>query len=397
MPSKVLSKLFVIMLVVFTALSFTSSVRASGDPITPTPLPIGAPPVSSGLSNIVLSNADFEAGLSGWQTWSEDTGKPTEAESLNYAVAPFFSIERNPLLIKSGAVSLHVGRIYDPWHAGLKRTVIVAPHAAVRFCLYGRLYASNRDFGHEPSWASLDGRMQVGVYPDDADWNTTGVVWSLPVNPHDEWREMCVDATSGDNGRITLLTSVNYRGQAAKHLDAWWDDATLNVSGGAVVPSPAGLINQVLGLTTTRPISILLLIPSQSITAYTVLSAQVFASAQGLTLAIASTGNLALLNGNAVLAPTPIPAPPTRVFTPTLMPQATPTTAPSITPTLHAPTVTATAAATVGPAQSIRVTPSVTVVAAVPSPQPITPVPLIGLGALLVAGVVGAVYVIRRR
>lgn len=391
MSSKVLSKLFV-MLLVFTALSFTSSVRASGDPITPTPLPIDVPPVSPGSSNIVLSNADFEAGLSGWQTWSEDTGKPTDAESLDYAVAPFFSIERNPLLIKSGAVSLHAGRIYDPWHAGLKRMVIVAPNAAVRFCLYGRLYASNRDFGHEPSWASLDGRMQVGVYPDDADWNTTGVVWSSPVNPHDKWREMCVDATSGDNGRITLLTSVNYRGQAAKHLDAWWDDAMLSVSGGAVDPSP---INQMLGLTTTRPVSVLLLIPSQSITAYTVLPAQVFASAQGLTLAIASANTLALFNGNAALAPTPIPASPTSVLTP--LPTLTLQITPSVTPTPHTPTITATAAATVGPAQSIRVTPSVTAVAAGPSPQPITPAPLIGLGALLVAGVVGAAYVMSRR
>ena len=162
MSSKVLSKLFVMLLVVFTALSFTSTVRSSGDPITPTPLPVGVPPVSSGLSNIVLSNADFEAGLSGWQTWSEDTGKPADAESLDYAVAPFFSIERNPLLIKSGSAALHVGRIYDPWHAGIKRVMIVAPNATVRFCIHGRLYASNRDFGHEPSWASLDGRMQVG-------------------------------------------------------------------------------------------------------------------------------------------------------------------------------------------------------------------------------------------
>jgi hypothetical protein len=383
MSPKVLSKLFV-MLLVFTALSFTSSVRASGDPITPTPLPASNP------STIVLSNADFEAGLSGWQTWSEDTGKPTDAESLDYVVAPFFSIERNPLLIKSGAASLHVGRIYDPWHAGIKRVMIVAPNATVSFCIHGRLYASNRDFGHEPSWASLDGRMQVGVYPGDADWNTTGVVWSSPVNPHDEWREICVDATSGDNGRITLLASVNYRGQAAKHLDAWWDDATLSVSGGAVDSSP---INQMFGITTTRPVSVLLLIPSQLITAYTVLPAQVFASAQGLTLAIGSANTLALLNGNAALAPTPIPASPTRVFTPTLTPQATP----SITPTPHAPTVTATTVPTVRTIQPIRVTPSVTAVAAGPSPQPITPAPLIGLGALLVAGVVGAAYVIRRR
>jgi len=399
MPSKLLPKLFVLMLVIFIALSFASPAQSSGELATPTPLPIGVPPLITTPSNIVLSNADFEAGLSGWQTWSEETGKPARADSLDYVVAPFFSIERNPLLIKSGAAALHVGRIYDPWHAGLKRTVTVAPNAAVRFCISGRLYASNRDFGQEASWAALDGRMQVGVYPGEADWNTTGVVWSAPVNPHDEWREMCVDSPAGENGRITLLTAVNYRGQAAKHLDAWWDAATLSVSGGAVDPSPTGSINQVLGLTTTRPVSVLLLIPSQSISAFTVLPAQVFASVQGLTLSIAPANSLAPFSSSAVLAPTSLPASPTNVPTlrPTLTSHATPTSAPTVTPPPPLPTVSVAVVSTVKPASPPRVTPAATVAADVPASQPITATPLIGLGALLVTGAVGAAYVMSRR
>ena len=77
MPSKLLPKLFVLMLVIFTALSFASPARSSGELATPTPPLITTP------SNIVLSNADFESGLSGWQTWSEDTGKPARADSLD--------------------------------------------------------------------------------------------------------------------------------------------------------------------------------------------------------------------------------------------------------------------------------------------------------------------------
>jgi hypothetical protein len=261
------------------------------------------------------------------------------------------------------------------------------------------LYASNRDFGHEASWAALDGRMQVGVYPGEADWNTTGVVWSAPVNPHDEWREMCVDTTAGETGRITLLTSVNYRGQAAKHLDAWWDAATLGASGGAVDPSPAGSINQVPGLTTTRPVSVLLLIPSQSISAFTVLPAQVFASVQGLTLSIAPANSLALLSSSAVLAPTSMPASPTSAPTPTPLATlpATPTSAPTGTPPPPLPTIKVAVVSTVKPPSPPRVTPAATAVADAPASQPITATPLIGLGALLVTGAVGAAYVMSRR
>jgi hypothetical protein len=170
---------------------------------------------------VALPNADFESGLVGWQTWSEDTGKPADASTLDYANTPFFRIEHNPVLVHTGQASLHVGRIYDPWHAGLKRSINVPPGASVRFCIDGRLYASNRDFGHEPSWSSLDGHMQVGIYPDgQADWSTSGIVWSEAANPHDEWQPICVQAVAGSTGRITLFTSTNYRSVAAKHLDA---------------------------------------------------------------------------------------------------------------------------------------------------------------------------------
>ena len=399
MLSKLLPNLLVILLLVIIALGFAPVARSSGEQVTPTPLPIGNPPVPSDLSPTVLSNADFEAGLLGWTTWSEDTGKPTQAESLDYVVAPFFSIEHNPVLIKTGQAALHVGRIYDPWHAGLKRAIVVAPNATVRFCISGRLYASNRDFGHEPSWAALDGRMQVGLYPEgDADWNTAGVIWSAPVNPHDEWRELCVEATAGASGRITLLTSVNYRGLAAKHLDAWWDDAALSVSGGASEPSLAGPINQMLGLTTTRPVSVLLLIPAQPSTAYTVWPAQIFASAQGLTLALVSTNTQALLNGGLVPAPTPGPASPTTAPTPqpTSTPPATSTPAPTATSTA-APTVTAKRMATAEFAKPIATPSLAPTMPDVASPQPIAATPLLSLGAVLVVGVVGAAYVMSRR
>ncbi len=124
---------------------------AGGDP--PRPTPISPPPITS---TAVLINSGFEGGLLGWTPWFEDTGKPARAESLDYVVAPTFSIERNPLLVQAGEASLHIGRMYDPWHAGLKQIARVTPNARVRFCAVGRVYASNRDFGREASWAALN-------------------------------------------------------------------------------------------------------------------------------------------------------------------------------------------------------------------------------------------------
>lgn len=403
MPSKPFGLWLLIICLAFIAVAFSPApVRSSGEPPTPTPLNIGG--IFPQLTPVpaILSNPDFEAGLTGWQTWHEDTGKPARAGSLDYAIEPAFSTERNPALIKSGSASLHIGRIYDPWHAGLKRAAMVTPRSTVRFCMDGRLYASNRDFGHEPSWASIDGQMQVGLLIGDGDWTAAAITWSAPVNPHDDWLEMCVESTAGDTGRLTLFTSVNYRGQAAKHLDAWWDAASLSVMrGNGPNALPAGWPSSNAQLTTTQPISVLLLIPSTSITAYTVLPAQMFATSQEITLALSSGSALPALSvppllissptptiGDSTLAPTLTPTRPT--LTPD-RPTVTPTNAVAmdITSPTPRPTTTAhsvvTPYATDGPEIDLGRPASISLVGAG------------GLAGLLLLGLGSALYVIRHR
>lgn len=393
MSFKLFPRLFLFTLIVGLALIGPVPARSSGEPPTPTP-PFGVilPPSTPG-GILTLSNSDFEAGLAGWQTWHEDTGKPARANTLDYVIEPAFSIERNPALIKIGSASLHVGRIYDPWHAGLKRAIVVAPKSKVRFCIYGRLYASNRDFGHEASWASLDGRMQVGVLVGDGDWTTSGIVWSAPANPHDDWREMCVETTTDETGRVTLFTSANYRGQAAKHLDAWWDAASLSAVGGQ--SANTSLTNWPL-ITSTLPISVLLLIPSASITAYTVLPAQMFMTGQGITLALSTGAALSASAPAIALEATPITS---------VSPTPTPTLAPTFKPTHPTATFTPTSV----PPTGTPVTESRPVVAATNQPvtqpaeefrktePPANPVSLLGLLSLLAAGAAGGLYVIRQR
>jgi hypothetical protein len=398
---------------------FVLIILAGGDPPTPPPpFPPVWPPTDPLTHTVALPNADFESGLVGWQTWSEDTGKPADASTLDYAIAPFFSVEHNPLLVHTGQASLHVGRIYDPWHAGLKRSINVPPGASVRFCIDGRLYASNRDFGHEPSWSSLDGHMRVGIYPDgQADWNTSGIVWSEAANPHDEWQQICAQTVASTSGQVTIFTSTNYRGVAAKHLDAWWDDAELTIAGDGT-SSPLSTVPFALSrITSTQAIRVLLLVPAQPITASTssfvVVPAQVFVSTQGMTLAVSSRSNAlpASITLPTVATTASRPTESSATVTPTAQPTTTPTPQTSTKP-LPADTATPQ-----GGAQTAAAPPPIlTTATARPVPTTAlaeTPVPeatelpasipsaaqpgLIGLGVLFVIGVGGALVLARRR
>ena len=248
---------------------------AGGDPPVPIPSVTGTPMPITGTA--VLINSGFEGGLLGWTPWFEDTGtrSAARAESLDYAVTPAFSVERNPLLVHAGEASLHIGRMYDPWHAGLKQIARVTPNARVRFCAYGRVYASNRDFGREASWAALNGHLQVGLAVGDQDWTSTAVNWSEPINPHDEWREVCAEADADASGQITVFTSANFRGVAAKHLDVWWDAARLSDAG-----SLTAFGNAVSGSSALAdPLNVLLLMPTGLVspTTYRVVPAQLYA------------------------------------------------------------------------------------------------------------------------
>jgi hypothetical protein len=389
---------------------FVLIILAGGDPPTPPPpFPPVWPPTDPLTHTVALPNADFESGLVGWQTWSEDTGKPADASTLDYAITPFFSVEHNPLLVHSGQASLHVGRIYDPWHAGLKRSINAPPGASVRFCIDGRLYASNRDFGHEPSWSSLDGHMQVGIYPDgETDWNASGIVWSEAANPHDEWQQICTQTVAGTSGQVTIFTSTNYRGVAAKHLDAWWDDAELAIAGDGT-SSPLSTAPFALSdITSTQAIRVLLLVPAQPITtstsSFVVVPAQVFVSTHGMTLAVSS-------QSNALPASITLPTIATTASRPTESPAAvTPIAQPTTTPTPQTstkplpadtatppPPILATATARPAPTSALVETP-VPEATELPASIPSAAQPgLIGLGVLFVIGVGGALVLARRR
>ena len=108
--------------------------------------------------------------------------------------------------------------------------------------------------GKEPSVNSYEGRSRVGIFPNgDAEWNTPGIAWSGGINPHDNWAQVCVTATAGPQGKVTVFTSNDYRGYAANHLDAWWDDAELVVVGDAPTAQPTAGSTQPQATTAAQP------------------------------------------------------------------------------------------------------------------------------------------------
>jgi hypothetical protein len=363
----------------------------------------------------VLINGGFEGGLLGWTPWFEDTDKPARAESLDYAVTPAFSVERNPLLVQAGDASLHIGRMYDPWHAGLKQIARVTPNARVRFCAAGRVYASNRDFGREASWAALNGHLQVGLAVGDQDWTSTAVNWSEPINPHDEWREVCAEADADASGQITVFASANFRGVAAKHLDVWWDAARLSDASSLTAFGNAVSGSSVLA----DPLNVLLLMPTGLVspTAYRVVPAQLYAGpiitlalSQPLTTTLLVTAPVEASTPTASLSSTPssidreqtinVRPEPTVTVTATPLPISSPAVSGTVTPvpTHAAPTVSR----TVVPIATHRsVLPAIipTEITSIDlrEPEPLPIGGLLGLSALLIGGVGGALLLARRR
>jgi LysM repeat protein len=185
------------------------------------------------------------SGITGtaWGCWYTEIKKPTDATGLQYALKPYFDKEANlsgqfPQLIHSGAASQHIGLSYDPWIGGLDQTVTVPANTPLRFCAWSRIRISNVAIGkaNSESVAAYNGRSKVGISPT-GDGN--GIVWSGEINPHDTWGQVCVEATSGPQGKVIVYTSNDWHGGAAVHVDAWWDDAELIVTGPQPTATPA--------------------------------------------------------------------------------------------------------------------------------------------------------------
>lgn len=182
---------------------------------------------------------------SGWRQWYEDTG---HEDVLTFRL----EVELNPLLIQEGSASQHIGNKTFAWHGGMAQVAAVPAGTPVRFCAYGRVFVSNDDFEKVSgySWEGFKPQMRVGIFPNgDVEWTTPGIIWSGETNPNLGFQQMCVDATVGDTGKVTVFTSNDFRASAgdkgvlAYHVDAWWDNASLVATGPAGTPAPTTVGN----------------------------------------------------------------------------------------------------------------------------------------------------------
>jgi LysM repeat protein len=229
-------------------------------PLTAAAAPLAVPAAQTNL----LGNADLESfqgngTASNWEAWWEASANPGNG-SLNYAFKPDFAPESNPTFIRSGGGSQHIGRSWDPWHAGIRQTITVPPGTQVRVTAFARAFASTPDFP-APSDSAVQARMQIGAEPNGSiEWYANTVKWSGMANPHDTWTQLSLDVTAGASGKITIFLSADYRGDSRYHLDAWWDNVSATVissvpATSAPAATSAGPANTQPPAPTTAPVA----------------------------------------------------------------------------------------------------------------------------------------------
>ncbi len=229
-----------------------------------TALPVAAEPaVELAAQTNLVGNADLEAfqgngTATNWDAWWQETANPGDG-TLNYAFKPDFAPEHNPTFVRSGSGSQHVGRSWDPWRAGIRQTITVAPGSLVRITAFARVFASTPDFP-APSDSSVLARMQIGAEPNGSiEWFANTVKWSGQANPHDTWTQLSLDVTAGAAGKVTIFLATDYRGDSRYHLDAWWDNVSATVISSvpattAPQPTSSGPVNTQGPAPTRQPV-----------------------------------------------------------------------------------------------------------------------------------------------
>lgn len=215
-------------------LALTAVIVAAGS-LWPAALVTAAPLAQANLINNGNMESFASSGVAtGWDPWWETVANPGNG-SLNYVLEPTWIQESNKVFVESGSLSQHIGHSWDPWHAGIRQTISVAPGSIVHITAYGRVFASTPDYP-APSDTAVQSRMQIGAEPNGSiDWASGTVQWGPQGNPHNTWGLFNLDVTAGGAGQVTIFLSANFRGDSRYHLDVWWDNvsATVTNTGGA--------------------------------------------------------------------------------------------------------------------------------------------------------------------
>jgi hypothetical protein len=210
----------------------------------------------------LLTNPGFEEPYSNgtaqnWAPWHQDSGGKKDCATETYYARPNWSAELNSSLYQEGSRSQHVGNSWDTWRAGVFQNVTgLTAGQTYKFSvsMWGR--TSNEQWpAVSDAGASITGR--VGIDPGGAgNWTSGSVVWSSTVTPRDSWQTAVIEvvATGPD---MTVFVDANLAGvnNCRKHMDMWFDSASLTLSGPAPTntppPAPTSPPVQVVAATAT--------------------------------------------------------------------------------------------------------------------------------------------------
>lgn len=186
----------------------------------------------------LLQNPGFEqpynsdGAANGWVRWHRNSSEDQFTDCTNgYNKRPNWSAElASAELIHAGGTSQHVGNQWDTWHAGVWQNVSVTSGTTYRFTVTARAFASNENFP-APSEGGINSAISVGIDPNGGgNWSEADVVWSGAINPLDAWQTVSIEAVATGN-TMTVFTSADFShqgvNQCRRHLDAWFDTATL--------------------------------------------------------------------------------------------------------------------------------------------------------------------------
>ncbi|MBC7811792.1 MAG: LysM peptidoglycan-binding domain-containing protein, partial [Burkholderiales bacterium] len=183
---------------------------------------------------------------SGWNLWVANAPQTEVWMNLTPTGYP----HRTEPEYREGSVSLNLSKGFGTFTAAIYQQVSVPEDADVRASAYAWLHTCG-DPGEEPtegceSSGGSGASVRIGIDPDGGtDPNSSSIVWSSPMSPHDTWGQVTVDASASGSAVTVFL----YGGQTAPRAfnNMYWDEALLVVGGeggtagdgGSAPPPPA--------------------------------------------------------------------------------------------------------------------------------------------------------------
>lgn len=193
----------------------------------------------SALAQTTLVNGSFNEPYSNgvaaaWSPWHEERNTDVDCNTESMYRRPSWGAEvvggNGGELWFDGSRSQHVGNSYATWRGGVVQTLSATPGTySFSIKAWGR---ASQDQYPGASDTSVNFYVRVGISPSgNGNWTSADIIWGPTISPHASWQTASVEATtSGNNIAVFVDTNFAGPGNCRKHLDVWFDAATLSTS-----------------------------------------------------------------------------------------------------------------------------------------------------------------------